>query len=82
MASAPSAPVRSRSYPNPNPIPNPHSNPNPNPNLNPNPSPNPDQVHADNDLSAPPYRAQPSGLYDAIITDPPYGVREMCAPLP
>ena len=38
-------------------------------------------VHADNDLSAPPYRAQPSGLYDAIITDPPYGVREMSAKL-
>ena len=38
-------------------------------------------VHADNDLGAPPYRAQPSGLYDAIITDPPYGVREMLAKL-
>ena len=37
-------------------------------------------MHADNDLSAPAYRAQPTGLYDAIITDPPYGVREMCAP--
>ena len=37
-------------------------------------------VHSDNDLTAPPYRAQPTGLYDAIITDPPYGVREMCAP--
>ena len=37
-------------------------------------------VHSDNDLTAPPYRTQPNGLYDAIITDPPYGVREMCTP--
>ena len=40
-------------------------------------------VHADNDVDLPPFRVVPGGggLFDAIITDPPYGVREMSAKL-
>ena len=30
-------------------------------------------MHADNDLTAPHLRVPKGGLFDAIITDPPYG---------